>query len=56
VPGNGVLGSSLSASDAQVTAKIAHLSDTSTPIEEYGTNVTDKGRREASLITPHPTP
>jgi hypothetical protein len=39
----GVLGSSLPSSNAQVTAKIAHLSDTPAPIGEYGTNVTDKG-------------
>ena len=39
----GVLGSLLSASNAQVTAKIAHLSDTLAPTEAYGTNVTDKG-------------
>jgi hypothetical protein len=33
----------LSASNAQVTAKIANLSDTPAPREGYGTNVTDKG-------------
>ena len=47
----------LSASNAQVIAKIAHLSDIPPPIEAYGTNVTDKkGRRESSLITPHHAP
>jgi hypothetical protein len=39
----GILGSSLPTSNAQVTAKIAHLSDTPAPIREYGTHVTDKG-------------
>jgi hypothetical protein len=40
---NGVLGSSSSTSNAQVTPKIAHLSDTPAPIREYATPVTDKG-------------
>jgi hypothetical protein len=39
---DGVLRSSSPASNAQVTPKIAHLSDTPAPIEEYGANVTDK--------------
>ena len=40
----GVLGSSSSASNAQVTAKIAHLSDTPRPAHsKYATHVTDKG-------------
>jgi hypothetical protein len=40
----GVLGSSLPASNAQATPKIAHLSDTSGPIRQYAMHVTDKGR------------
>jgi hypothetical protein len=32
------------ASNAQVTAKIVHLSYTPAPIQEYATHVTDKGR------------
>jgi hypothetical protein len=43
LPLYGVLGSSSSTSNAQVTAKIANLSDTPAPIDEYGTHVTDKG-------------
>jgi hypothetical protein len=43
LPLYGVLRSSLPASNAQATAKIAHLSDAPAPIREYGTNVTDKG-------------
>jgi hypothetical protein len=43
VRGMGILGSSLPTSNAQVSAKIAHLSDTPAPIREYGTHVTDKG-------------
>src|SRR5215203_5035220 len=39
----GVLGSSLPASNAQATPKIAHLSDTPAPIGDYATPVTDKG-------------
>src|SRR5215204_3313289 len=39
----GILGSSLPASNAQATPKIAHLSDTSAPIRQYATLVTDKG-------------
>ena len=39
----GVLGSSLPASNAQATPKIAHLSDTSAPIRQYATPVIDKG-------------
>jgi hypothetical protein len=39
----GVLGSLLSASNAQVTAKIAHFSDTPASVREYATRVTDKG-------------
>jgi hypothetical protein len=39
----GVLRSSLPASNAQATPKIAHLSDTPAPIEEYGAKVIDKG-------------
>src|SRR5215217_2272077 len=41
--GKRILGSSLPTSNAQVTAKLAHLSDTPAPIREYGANVTDKG-------------
>jgi hypothetical protein len=33
---SGVLGSLFSASNAQVSAKIVHLSDTPAPTEEYG--------------------
>src|SRR5687768_521007 len=53
----GILGSSLLASNAQATTKIAHLSDTPVPIRKYATPVTDKGRRELSLptlLTPPP--
>jgi hypothetical protein len=39
----GVLESSLPASNAQATPKIAHLSDTSAPIRQYATPVIDKG-------------
>ena len=39
----GILGSSLPASNAQATPKIAHLSDTPAPIREYARHVTDKG-------------
>src|SRR5215208_3536779 len=39
----GILRSSLPASNAQATPKIAHLSDTSAPIWHYATPVTDKG-------------
>src|SRR5215203_1718288 len=48
------LRSSPPASNAQVTAKIAHLSDTPASIEEYGANVTDKGTLWGQPI--HPTP
>src|SRR5215213_7130929 len=41
--GRRILRSSLPASNAQVTAKIAHLSDTPAPMEEYGAKVADKG-------------
>src|SRR5215211_5703452 len=47
----GILRSSLRASHAQVTTKIAHLSDTPVPIRKYARHVTDKGRRELSLPT-----
>src|SRR5215210_6944522 len=40
----GILRSSLPASNAQATAKIAHLSDTPAPIREYGTHVTTNSR------------
>src|SRR5215212_6425740 len=53
----GILRSSLPASHAQVTTKIAHLSDTPVPIRKYARHVTDKGRRELSLptlLTPPP--
>ena len=43
VRGMGILGSSLPASHAQVTTKIAHLSDTPVPIRKYARHVTDKG-------------
>src|SRR5215217_2823613 len=39
----GILRSSLPASHAQVTPKIAHLSDTPVPIRKYARHVTDKG-------------
>jgi hypothetical protein len=37
---HGVLRSSLAASNAQATPKIAHLSDAPTPIEEYAATAT----------------
>ena len=43
VRGRGILRSSLPASHAQVTTKIAHLSDTPVPIRKYARHVTDKG-------------
>jgi hypothetical protein len=43
LPLYGVLRSSLPASNALVTAKMADLSDTPAPIEEYGAKITDKG-------------
>ena len=43
VRGKGVLRSSLPASNAQATPKIAYLSDTPAPIRQYATHVTDKG-------------
>src|SRR5215218_6656882 len=52
----GILRSSLRASHAQVTPKIAHLSDTPVPIRKYARHVTDKGRRELSLPTLLTTP
>src|SRR5215211_4362011 len=52
----GILRSSLRASHAQVTTKIAHLSDTPVPIRKYARHVTDKGRRELSLPTLLTTP
>src|SRR5215213_4063951 len=52
----GILRSSLPASHAQVTTKIAHLSDTPVPIRKYARHVTDKGRRELSLPTLLTTP
>src|SRR5215203_5928830 len=52
----GILRSSLPASHAQVTPKIAHLSDTPVPIRKYARHVTDKGRRELSLPTLLTTP
>ena len=39
----GILRSSPPASHAQVTTKIAHLSDTPVPIRKYARHVTDKG-------------
>src|SRR5215211_2952116 len=52
----GILRSSLRASHAQVTPKIAHLSDTPVPIRKYARHVTDDGRRELSLPTLLTTP
>src|SRR5215218_7282828 len=52
----GILRSSLRASHAQVTTKIAHLSDTPVPIRKYARHVTDKGRRELSLTPLLTTP
>src|SRR5215216_4942369 len=49
----GILRSSLPASNAQATPKIAHLSDTSAPIRQYATPVTDKG---TPRVRPHYTP
>jgi hypothetical protein len=39
----GILRGSLPASHAQVTTKIAHLSDTPVPIRKYARHVIDKG-------------
>jgi hypothetical protein len=49
-----ILRPSLPASNAQATAKIAHLSDTPAPIETYDTNVTNK-RDAASPASSHLT-